>query len=106
MLATGGTIVELLDRLREQRVPKVTIACTHGLFTRNSLERFSSIPELTELVTTDSVPLATENPPLKLTTLSIAPLMAEAIRRIHLGESVSSLFTTPDWIKSSSAEPD
>ena len=108
-ISTGGTVIELMDRLRERQVTRVIIACTHGLFTGNSLERFSSIPEVAELVTTDSVPLTTENPPAKLTTLSIAPLMAEAIRRIHHGESVSSLFTAPDWIKDnevSSAEPD
>ena len=52
-----------------------------------------------ELVTTDTVPFSSQSQcPPNLTTLSVAPLLGEAIRRIHHGESVSSLFTAPDWI--------
>ena len=91
-IATGGTIVELLDRLRERQVARVTIACTHGLFTGGAAERLQAQPEVLEVVRTNTVP-----PPLgvdlsKFQTLSIAPLFAEAIRRTHVGESVSSLF--------------
>ena len=55
-IATGGTIVALCDRLREHRVEHVTIACTHGLFTGDALTRFAAIPEVDEVVTTDTVP--------------------------------------------------
>lgn len=108
-IATGGTQVELIDRLRERGVSRVTVSCTHGLFTGNAIERFSSISEVRELLATDTVPLSPEarcHP--KLTTLSVSPLLGEAIRRIHHGESVSSLFTAPDWVAGrgvESAEP-
>ena len=98
-IATGGTIVELIRRLRDQKVNHITIACTHGLFTGDALERFCTFDEVREVVTTDTVPrpAAIQSHP-KLATLSVAPLLAEAIRRIHNGESVSSLFTAPEWI--------
>ena len=108
-IATGGTQVELIDRLRERGVRRITVSCTHGLFTGNAIERFSSISEVRELLTTDTVPMSPEgrcHP--KLTTLSVSPLLGEAIRRIHHGESVSSLFTAPDWVAGrgvESAEP-
>ena len=109
-IATGGTIVELIDRLREHRAKDITVTCTHGLFTGQALQRFSSIPELKEILTTDTVPPPAESDTFpKLTTLSVAPLLAETIRRIHHGESVSSLFTAPDWQTGhgvESSEPD
>ena len=108
-IATGGTQVELIDRLRERGVRQVTVSCTHGLFSGDALERFNSIAEVQELLTTDTVPMSPHgrcHP--KLTTLSVSPLLGEAIRRIHHGESVSSLFTAPDWVAGrgvESAEP-
>lgn len=91
-IATGGSIVELLSRLAEQGVRRTSVACTHGLFTRGSLERIVAVPHVEELITTDTVPRQASGSPGRLQTLSVAPLFAEAIRRIHLGESVSSLF--------------
>jgi ribose-phosphate pyrophosphokinase len=98
-IATGGTIVELIRRLRDQKVNDISITCTHGLFTGDALERFCAFDEVREVVTTDTVPrpAAIQSHP-KPATLSVAPLLAEAIRRIHNGESVSSLFTAPEWI--------
>lgn len=101
-IATGGTVVELCVRLRERDVRHVTIACTHGLFTGDALARFDAIPEVEELVTTDTVPICDGPLARKVTTLSVAPLLSEAIRRIHHGESVSSLFTEPDWVADAS----
>lgn len=91
-IATGGSILELLDRLREHGVGTIAIACTHGLFTGHAIERLGARPEVAEIVTTNTVPLPPEKRLPNLTVLSIAPLMGEAIRRIHEGESVSSLF--------------
>jgi ribose-phosphate pyrophosphokinase len=92
-IATAGSIVELLARLRERGAGRVSIACTHGLFTGPAIDRLRAQADITEIVTTNTVPLAAENRLPNLRTLSIAPLLAEAIRRIHDGESVSSLFT-------------
>ena len=91
-IARGTTIVELLDRLREHRVTSVRIACTHGLFSAGSLERIAAIPEVRAIVCTNTVPVPDAARTPKLRVLSVAPALAEAIRRIHVGESVSALF--------------
>jgi ribose-phosphate pyrophosphokinase len=91
-IATGGTIVELLHQLRGRRVGRVAIACTHGLFTGSAIDQLRARTDIAEIVTTNTVPLHAEKRLPNLHTLSIAPLLAEAIRRIHNGESVSSLF--------------
>jgi len=67
----------------------VAVACTHGLLVDNALDKLAAT-DVTEIVCTNSVPLIGEHP--KLTLLSVAPALAEAISRIHDGESVSSLF--------------
>lgn len=90
-IARGTTMFELLDRLREQGVGSVAIACTHGLFTDGALDKLAAAADVTEIVCTNSVPVPREGSP-KLTVLSVAPALAEAIRRIHDGESVSALF--------------
>lgn len=96
-IANGGTIIELLARLREEGVQDVSVACTHGLFTGPAIERFKVQSDVREFVTTDTVPRSPERELPNLRTLSVAPLLGEAIRRIHCGESVSSLFTSPEW---------
>jgi ribose-phosphate pyrophosphokinase len=91
-IATGGSVIELLDRLRERGVGRISLACTHGLFTGTALQRLAAQPDLLEIVTTDTVPLPPDTTLPKLTVCSVAPLFADAISRIHLGESVSSMF--------------
>ncbi len=91
-IATGGSILELLDRLRERGVGRIALACTHGLFTGHAIERLRAQPDIAQIVTTNTVPLPPEKHLPNLHVLSIAPLLAEAIGRIHGGESVSSLF--------------
>jgi ribose-phosphate pyrophosphokinase len=95
-IANGGTILELLDRLRERRVKNITIACTHGLFTGEAIPRLAAQPDIDEIVTTDTVPIPAEKQLKNMRVLSVAPLLAEAIRRIHCGESVSGLFDVAD----------
>src|SRR6476469_5107424 len=55
-IATGGSIVELLDRLADQGVTEVAVACTHGLFVGKAVDRLRDHPMVTEVVTTDTVP--------------------------------------------------
>jgi ribose-phosphate pyrophosphokinase len=88
-IARGTTMFELLDRLREQGARSIAVACTHGLFIDSALEKLAAT-DVTEIVCTNSVPMPMANPKLKV--LSVAPALAEAINRIHNGESVSSLF--------------
>jgi ribose-phosphate pyrophosphokinase len=91
-IANGGTIVEILRRLRERGARRITVCCTHGLFAGRAIERLREQPDIAEIVTTNTVPIPAEKRLPNMHVLSIAPLLAEAIRRIHIGESVSSLF--------------
>jgi ribose-phosphate pyrophosphokinase len=92
-IATGASVVQLLDALVPRDVQRVSIACTHGLFTGGAIKRLSARPEIDEIVTTNTVPQAGHYGLPNLEVRSVAPLFAEAIDRIHLGESVSSLFS-------------
>jgi ribose-phosphate pyrophosphokinase len=89
-IARGTTVFKLLDRLREQEVRSVSVACTHGLFADSALDKLATMPDVAEIACTNSVPVTAEHP--KLTVLSVAPALAEAMSRIHNGESVSALF--------------
>lgn len=91
-IANGGTIMELLERLRERKVKKISVVCTHGLFTGQAIARLKAQPDIAEIVTTNTVPIPREKRLKNMRVLSVAPLLAETIRRIHVGESVSELF--------------
>ncbi len=93
-IATGGSIVELVDRLREDGCPEISVACTHGLFTGPAVKRLRDLEGIHEFVTTDTVPPPDDWPELQVR--SVAPLFDEAILRSHVGESVSSLFDGVD----------
>jgi ribose-phosphate pyrophosphokinase len=99
-IATGGSIIELLDRLASLGCTEAAVACTHGLFSGKAVDRLRSHPLLTSVVTTDTVPEPSGFPELEVR--SVAGLFAEAISRIHGGESVSSLF---DGVDPSHAPP-
>ncbi|HEY3872964.1 MAG TPA: ribose-phosphate pyrophosphokinase [Actinocrinis sp.] len=94
-IAKGSTVLELLERLRELKANTVRVACTHGLFASGALKRLSDQRDVLEIVCTNTVPIPVEDRTDKLTILSIAPALAEAMRRIHNGESVSALFDPP-----------
>lgn len=93
-IATGGSVLQLLELLAAEGGRSAAIACTHGLFTGKAVERLSQHPRVTEVVTTDTVPPPVDWPGLEVRT--VAGLFAEAISRIHAGESVSSLFDGVD----------
>jgi ribose-phosphate pyrophosphokinase len=93
-ISRGTTIIELLARLREHGARSVRIACTHGLFADGALKRIAAQPEVTEIVCGNTVPIGESERDPKLHVISLAPALAEAIRRIHVGESVSALFGT------------
>lgn len=93
-IATGGSMVELMDRLRDAGATEATIVCTHGLFAGRAVERLRGHPFVTEVVTTDTVPAPSGWPELRVR--SVSELFAEAIDRIHHGRSVSSLFEGVD----------
>ncbi len=91
-IANGGTVIALLRALRAHGARRIAIACTHGLFTGQAVQRLCAESDVEEIVATDSVPgpARAEMPNLRI--LSVAPLFAEAISRVHLGRSISDLF--------------
>ncbi|HRW17218.1 MAG TPA: ribose-phosphate pyrophosphokinase [Dermatophilaceae bacterium] len=93
-IATGGSIVELMERLADAGCTQASVACTHGLFTGSAVHRLRDHPMITEVVTTDTVPRPADWPELEVR--SVAELFAEAIARIHAGKSVSKLFEGVD----------
>src|SRR5262249_21363187 len=94
-IARGTTVIELLAELRKRRVTSVRIACTHGLFADGALERIAAAPEVREIVSTNTVPPPEPGQTGKFTVLSVAPALAEAIRRIHVGGWVGALLGRP-----------
>ncbi|HSZ39431.1 MAG TPA: ribose-phosphate pyrophosphokinase [Trebonia sp.] len=89
-IARGTTVLELLSVLRTHEPRSISVACTHGLFADGALEKLAAAEDVAEIVCTNSVPIPVVHP--KLTVLSVAPALAEAIRRTHDGQSVSVLF--------------
>ena len=91
-IATGGSIHELSRMLIDEGVEEILVICTHGVFTRGGLERLAGIPQISEIVTTDTVYIPTEGRHPKLKILSVAPIFADAIRHNLYRESLNELF--------------
>ena len=70
---------------------RIVASCTHAVFSGQALERLER-SDIEEVVVTNTIPLRDEQTCKKITILSVAPLLGEAIRRIHTETSVSSLF--------------
>ena len=104
-IASGGSIVELLQHLRAHGARTIRVATTHGIFAGEAVARLAREPDIIEIVCTSTVPIAASKRVPKLTVLSVAPAFAEAIRRINSGESVSALFyAEPEEIKATGTE--
>lgn len=91
-IATGGSILELSRLLIEEGVEDIRVVCTHGVFSRGGLDRLVAVPEISEIVTTDTVYLPPEKMHSKLKVLSVARVFADAIRHNINRESLSDLF--------------
>ncbi|HAX68839.1 MAG TPA: ribose-phosphate pyrophosphokinase [Anaerolineales bacterium] len=91
-IATGGSILELSRLLIEEGVEEILVMCTHGVFTRGGLERLADVPQITEIVTTDTVYLPEEKRHPKLNILPVASIFAESIRHNYNRESIGDLF--------------
>ena len=90
-VATGGSLLSTIDALMERGVTEVYACCTHGVLSGNASERIAASP-LKELVITDTLPVDLAKQNGKLTVLSVAPILGEAIHRIHNGLSVGAMF--------------
>ena len=92
LISTGSTLVGAVQALRDKGAVSVDVMVTHGVFGAGTLQRLESAP-LEQLVVTDSVPIPDEAlQSSKVTQVSVAPLIAEAIVRVHEGRSVPALF--------------
>ena len=91
-IATGGSILELSRVLVAEGVEDIRVICTHGVFSRGGLERLAVVPEISEIIATDTVHIPPEKMHPKLTILSVASVFADAIRHNISRESLSDLF--------------
>jgi len=91
IITTGGTVSKLAQSLRDSGANKVLIAATHPVLTGNAVERLKKA-HVDEVIVTDSVPISADKLSPLITVLSVAPLLAEAIIRVHENRSVSELF--------------
>jgi ribose-phosphate pyrophosphokinase len=92
MIDTAGTLTQAAGALRQHGASKIYACATHGVFSGPALERINN-SDIEEVVITDTISQTDkEAKTSKIKVLSIAPLLAETIRRIHEDESVSSLF--------------
>jgi ribose-phosphate pyrophosphokinase len=91
MIDTAGTLVQAADALKREGARRIFACGVHPVLSGPAMARLEGAP-LEEVIVTNSIPLGKDKLQPKITVLSVAPLLAEAIRRIHDEESVSTLF--------------
>jgi len=91
IIDTAGTIVQGAQSLLDQGALEVYACCTHAVLSGSAVERLEQSP-ITEVVVTNTIPLPEEKRTAKIKTLSVAPLLGDAILRIFEDLSVSKLF--------------
>ena len=90
-IVTGGSLISAVEALEAMGAKAVYSSCTHHVFAGQAAERLSNTT-IKELVVSDTVPIQDRQTNGNVTVPSMAPLLGEAIRRIHGGESVGALF--------------
>ena len=90
-ITTGGTLDNVVSTIIEHGAKDVYVCATHPVFSGPAIERIAKSP-VKEVTVTDTIPVNGEKKIEKITVLPIAPLLGEAIRRIHTGQSVGALF--------------
>ena len=91
MIDTAGTLAQAVGALEREGARRIIAGGVHAVLSGPAIERLKSAP-LEEIVVTNSIPLSPEKQLPIMTVLTVAPLLGEAIRRIHDEESVSTLF--------------
>ena len=90
LVDTAGTLCMVAQSIKEQGAGKIIAAATHGVLSRDAIDRIDKSP-IEELILTDTIPVnASKSAKIKI--VSVAALLAEAIKRNHMGESISELF--------------
>jgi ribose-phosphate pyrophosphokinase len=90
---TASTLTQIVDALQREGVTELYACATHAVLSDPATERIAD-SDLREVVVTDSIPIPQEKRGPKIRVISLAPLISEAIVRIHLGQSVGALFTS------------
>ncbi|MCK4700769.1 MAG: ribose-phosphate pyrophosphokinase, partial [Bacteroidales bacterium] len=88
---TGGSLCKMAKALMNNKAKKIYAACSHGIRSGNAIKNLEDSP-IEKLFITDSIPLSKEKKSKKIIQLSIAELLAIAIKKIHIEESISILF--------------
>ena len=88
---TAGSLVGVVSALAERGVKEIYACCTHPVLTGSAVQRIASCP-VKEVVVTDTIPVTGDKKLDKITVLPIAPLLGEAIHRIHTGQSIGAMF--------------
>ena len=91
MIDTAGTLIQAVDALEREGARRILACGVHPVLSAPAVDRIAKSP-LEEVVVTNSIPVSAEKRAARVTVLSVAPLLGEAIRRIHDEESVSTLF--------------
>ncbi len=91
IIDTAGTIIQAESALKAEGARRIIASCTHPVLSGQAVERLDR-SEIEEVVVTNTIPLPEDSQRKKITVLSVAPLLAEAIQRIHTESSVSLLF--------------
>lgn len=92
MVATGSSLIEAVGALKKANAKTIYAAIAHGILSGPAIERIEKCEGLESLLISDSIPLSAEKKNAKIQVLSVAELLAEAIKRIHHEESISCLF--------------
>jgi ribose-phosphate pyrophosphokinase len=92
MISTGGTLVEAAHALLDRGARRVFACATHGVFAAEAMEIING-SDLVETIVTNTIPQAANASEARVRTISVAPLFAEAIMRIHKDLSLSALFS-------------
>ena len=93
MISTAGSICGAANLVHKAGAKEIHLAATHGVLCENAIENLRKAP-INSLVITDTIPLPIEKRLDTIHVLSVAPLLAEAIRRIHSNKSISQMFTS------------
>ena len=88
---TAGSLVGVVSALEERGAKEIYACCTHPVFSGQAIEKLAPCP-VKEVVVTDTIPITDDKKLDKITVLSMAPLLGEAIHRIHTGSSIGAMF--------------
>ncbi len=88
---TAGSIMEAVRALKENGAKEIYAACTHGVLSGPAIDRIKN-SDLKEVIITNTIPLPSEKKCDKIKVISIAPLFAQAVMRIHMGQGIGELF--------------